>query len=88
MSNKSCTTNLLEFFQVVTSAVDERSVVDAVFLEFAQIFDSVPLLSKLRAHGVAWNLLRWIANWLTHRSQRIVCFRVYHKVPLKAQFSS
>jgi ribonuclease P/MRP protein subunit RPP40 len=75
MSKKSCTTNLLEFLEIVTKAVDEGNAVDAVFLDFAKAFDKVPrkrLLSKLRAHGVAGNLLRWIANWLMQRRQRVV----------------
>lgn len=61
MSKKSCTTNLLEFFEIVTRAVDEGEVVDAIFLDFAKAFDKVPrkrLLNKLKAHGVKGNLLR------------------------------
>jgi hypothetical protein len=42
MSKKSCMTNLLEFFEVVTSAVDYGDAVDAVFLDFAKAFDKVP----------------------------------------------
>jgi hypothetical protein len=38
---KSCTTNLLEFFKIVTRAVDDREAVDAVFLDFAKAFDKV-----------------------------------------------
>jgi ribonuclease P/MRP protein subunit RPP40 len=75
MSKKSCTTNLLEFLEIVTKAVDEGNAVDAVFLDFAKAFDKMPrkrLLNKLRAHGVAGNLLRWIANWLMQRRQRVV----------------
>jgi ribonuclease P/MRP protein subunit RPP40 len=75
MSKKSCTTNLLEFFEVVTSAVDNGGAVDAVFLDFAEAFDKVPrkrLINILDAHGVTGNLLRWIANWLDQRKQRVV----------------
>jgi hypothetical protein len=49
--------------------------VDAIFLDFAKAFDKVPrkrLLNKLKAHGVKGNLLRWIANWLDNRRQRVV----------------
>ncbi len=41
MSKKSCTTNLLEFFEMVTRAVDDGEAVDAVFLDFAKAFDKV-----------------------------------------------
>ena len=42
MGGRSCTTNLLEFFEEVTRAVDEGSPVDVVFLDFAKAFDKVP----------------------------------------------
>jgi hypothetical protein len=51
MPNKSCCTNLLEFFEKVTSVVDQGSPFDVIFLDFAKAFDKVPnerLLEKLR----------------------------------------
>ncbi len=54
MPNKSCCTNLLEFFEKVTSVIDQGSQFDVIFLDFAKAFDKVPierLLEKLRAHG-------------------------------------
>jgi hypothetical protein len=42
MSKKSCMTNLLEFFEIITRAVDEGEAVDAMFLDFAKAFDKVP----------------------------------------------
>jgi hypothetical protein len=56
MPNRSCTTNLLEFFEVVTGAVDRGDPFDIIFLDFAKAFDKVPkerLLAKLRAHGIS-----------------------------------
>ena len=55
MGGRSCTTNLLEFFDEVTKAVDEGSPVDVVFLDFAKAFHKVPrrrLVAKLEAHGI------------------------------------
>ena len=75
MSRKSCATNLLEFMEMVTKAVDEGDPVDVVYLDFAKAFDTVPkerLLEKLRAHGVGGDVLQWIRAWLTDRSQRVV----------------
>ena len=72
---RSCTTNLLEFFERVTAAVDSYKPFDAVFLDFAKAFDKVPtvrLIKKLRAHGIRGKLLAWIENWLTGRRQRVV----------------
>jgi hypothetical protein len=41
MPKKSCMTNLLEFFKVTMSAVDNRDAVEAVFLDFPKAFDIV-----------------------------------------------
>ena len=49
---KSCLSNLLEFLDKVTRAVDEGVSVDAVFLDFAKAFDKVlhdRLIEKLNA---------------------------------------
>ena len=64
--NKSCTTNLLEYLEKVTKAVEEGKSVDIIYLDFAKAFDLVPrsrLLSKLRAHGVDGELLKWLSSW-------------------------
>jgi hypothetical protein len=59
MPNKSCCTNLLEFFETATKVIDEGEPFDIIFLDFAKAFDKVPkerLLEKLRAHGVRGEL--------------------------------
>ena len=75
MKNKSCTTNLLEFLEIVTQAVDNGEAVDLVYLDFAKAFDKVPkmrLLEKLWKHGVQGKLFDWIKSWLSNRRQRVV----------------
>ncbi len=75
LPSKSCATNLLEFFEVATQAVDNGDPFDIVFLDFAKAFDKVPvaaLLVKLEALGVSGELLRWIETWLKDRVQRVV----------------
>jgi hypothetical protein len=75
ISGKSCTTNLLEFMEVATKAVDEGLCMDVVYLDFAKAFDKVPkkrLGKKLQAHGIDGPLLTWIDAWLTGREQRVV----------------
>ena len=74
MPKKSCATNLLEFLEKVTKAVDEGRDVDVIYLDFAKAFDLVPkhrLLEKLKAHGFGGQVLKWIAEWLTGRKQRV-----------------
>ena len=71
----SCATNLLEFLEKATLAVDEGKAMDVVFLDFAKAFDKVPrerLLKKLYAHGVRGKTLRWIKEWLSDRTQCVV----------------
>ena len=76
MKGRSCTTNLVEFFDKVTEAVDRGEAVDIFYLDFAKAFDKVPrerLLEKLRAKGVDGEVLAWLRDWLTDRKQRVVC---------------
>ena len=52
MAGKSCTTNLLEFMEKITSEADRGKSVDIVYLDFAKAFDKVPterLIRKLDA---------------------------------------
>jgi hypothetical protein len=75
MPGKSCSTNLLEFFEKTTKVIDAGKPFDVIFLDFAKAFDKVPrerLLEKLRAHGVRGRVLAWIRNWLSGRKQRVV----------------
>jgi hypothetical protein len=75
MRGRSCTTNLLSFFEKITAAIDGGKAVDVIYLDFAKAFDTVPherMKKKLRAHGVGGGLFRWIAAWLSGRKQRVV----------------
>src|SRR5215469_16701143 len=40
--NRSCLTNLLEFFYVVVNAVDICKAYDVMYLDFQKAFDTVP----------------------------------------------
>jgi hypothetical protein len=42
LPGKSCCTNLQEFMEKVTSAVDEGVPYDVIFLDFVEAFDKVP----------------------------------------------
>ena len=71
---KSCLSNLLEFLDKITRAVDEGVSVNAVFLDFAKAFDKVPhgrLIEKLKSHDMRGKLLLWIQEWLKNRKQRV-----------------
>lgn len=72
-SAKSCATNLVEFYDRITDALNKLPA-DVVFLDMAKAFDKVPtraLLNKLKACGVTGKVGRWIENWLTGRQMRV-----------------
>ena len=49
---------------------DERSSVDAIYLDFAKAFDSVPyerLLKKVEALGIEGDTLQWIRDFFVSR---------------------
>ena len=74
MKGRSCLTNLVEFFENITCAVDNGDSVDVVYLDFQKAFDKVPhqrLLHKIKVHGVTGNVFAWIEDWLTNRKQRV-----------------
>ena len=75
MKGKSSTTNLLHFLEILTKAADNGDNVGVVYLDFSKAFDKVPhqkLLHKMKAHGIAGQVLTWIENWLEGRKQRVV----------------
>ena len=72
---RSCLTNLISFYDLVTLLVDEGKVVDVVYLDFSKAFDTVShsiLLGKLAARGLDRYTLLWVRNWLEGGAQRVV----------------
>ena len=74
-SNKSCLTNLLDFFHDVYASWDFWEPYD-VILDFQKAFDEVPhkrLLSKLRAHGIEEHLSMRVDRGLALRPTTTRC---------------
>ena len=75
ISGKSCITQLLEFVEDVSMAIDDGEDVDVIYLNFKKAFDKVPyerLLRKLHGYGKRGKVYSWIKEFLSNRRQRVV----------------
>ena len=74
--NKSTFTQLVECVHDSTSAVESRSPVHVIYIDFKKAFDSVShtkLLNKLDRLGFSNKLISWISSFLSSRYQRVKC---------------
>ena len=72
---RSCETQLIMTVDDLARGLIEKQQVDAVLLDFSKAFDKVPhqqLLLKLEHYGVRGNLLKWVEDFLSARTQEVV----------------
>jgi len=72
---RSCETQLLLTINDLAKNLDNNLQTDVIFLDFSKAFDRVDhsyLIHKLHHYGIRGNLLTWLENFLTHRTQRVV----------------
>lgn len=75
MKARSTATNLSCFINDVSSELDCRSSVDAIYTDFSKAFDRVNhelLLLKLSTFGIAEPLLSWCKSYLSNRESCVV----------------
>ena len=66
------TTQLLRYLDECIKNIVDGGVVDAIYLDFAKAFDTVPnrrLLGKVDSYGIRGSRLNWIDAFLIERSQ-------------------
>ena len=74
LAKHSTCSQLLECVNDWTLSLNVRNSVDAIYIDFHKAFDSgvhSKLLHKLKAYGIAGNLLQWITNFLFNRFQSV-----------------
>ncbi|MCG8032216.1 MAG: hypothetical protein JAZ03_08575 [Candidatus Thiodiazotropha taylori] len=75
IKGKSCLTQLLEFIEDVSQAIDDGYNVDVIYLDFKKAFDKVPhqrLLLKLQNYGIKGQVYEWVKDFLSDRVQRVM----------------
>ena len=72
ISGRSTVTQLLNYLDKCAQSVATGKVVDAIYLDFEKAFDTVPhrrLLGKLESYGISGGVLKWVADYLSGRTQ-------------------
>ena len=71
---RSCTSQLLVTIEEWMRNLDNNVPTDAIFLDFAKAFDTVPhkrLLTKVKGYGVQGKVLNWVGDFLSKREQYV-----------------
>ena len=68
IKGKSCVTQLLEFLEDITQAIDNGEDVYIVYLDFCKAFDKVPhkrLLKTIHGYGIRGKIYNWVKEFLS-----------------------
>ncbi len=74
-ASHSTESQLITTVDDLATSLNLKRQTDVVILDFSKAFDTVPhqrLLAKLKYYGVNSLVVRWISNWLSNRSQRVL----------------
>ena len=73
-SGLSCESQLIETVHDWMTAMDNKTQIDAILLDFTKAFDKLHhlrLLSKLTSYGITGDTQNWIKSFLYNRKQRV-----------------
>ena len=73
-TGRSCITQLLTTLNDWFSRIDNGNHVDVIYLDLQKAFDKIPhrrLLTKLEGYGVHGQILCWIEDFLSNRTQYV-----------------
>ena len=74
ISGRSTVLQLLHYVDYCAEIMARGGTVDAIYMDYAKAFDTVPhkrLVAKLEAYGIRGQLLQWIQQFLSNRTQRV-----------------
>ena len=74
-TSRSCETQLISFIQELACNNNSNIQTDVIVMDFAKAFDKVPhkrLIYKLRYYGIDENTIKWIEDFLNHRTQTVL----------------
>ena len=74
MPGRSTVLQLLQVLDEWTEAIDRGLPIETIYMDFQKAFDSVPhrrLIYKLSKYGIGGQLLHWIEDFLSSRTQRV-----------------
>ena len=86
--NYSCDTQLTAFVQDIAETLDRGKQMDAVVVDFSKAFDKMDhrlLIEKVAKMGIDARVVRWIGEFLSHRTQRV---RVGSKLSSESEIES
>ena len=74
-AKRSCETQIPTLYHELTASLDKKTQTDMVTLDFSKAFDRVPhqrLLKKIHHYGIRDNTFKWIASFLSQRTQQVL----------------